>query len=400
MARNANPLFLEAQLESVLCELLKIDPSEWSATKALYASGTAYTRCKIPKKKGVRVIHPPSDPLKAVSRALLKQMLQGIPVHMAVHGAHPGTSIVTNARVHAGFGKAYYLLDLKDAFPSTDRKRLKANLAPKMLTRVVEATDLAEKDAQKFVDVLIELLLVDDALPQGFPTSPAVINIVLGPVDRAVTRILHDETAQTGIVYRYTRFIDDLTISTNEEEIPFKLRRAIREAIRNNGWRMQKTKLAYYGDAPEGDAERATKMPEVTGIIPHPDGRLTISRPRLNRFRAILHQLLVKADARLAGDTDALCDAVTQIEEEVKLAAEKGFTLDPHLPPHEFYARNWPLTDREHDLLVGIIGFVSMVYDRELPSIIRKPYVEAKQRFRIGRRHLKGGRGYRVVLSL
>lgn len=391
---------LDARLEEVLCQLLKIDSAEWSATKALYASGTAWSRCVIPKKKGVRIINPPSDPLKRVSRALLTQMLQGIPVHTAVHGAHPGTSIVTNARVHAGFAKAFYLLDLKDAFPSVDRARMRANLGPKLLTRVSEATDIDPQESQRLVDVLLELLLVEDVMPQGFPTSPAVLNIVLGPVDREISRLLREETVRENVTYRYTRFLDDLTITTDANEIPKSLRQSIRKVIRHNGWTIQRTKLRYYGEAPEGDEERTTKMPEVTGIIPHPDGRLTIARGRLNRFRGIIHGLLKEADARLAADAEALAKVSVQMEEDVKVFAAAGKTLDPTLSPDQFYARDWPLTTEEHDLVAGIVGFVGMVYDGDLPAIIRKPYLEAKTRFRIGMRHLSGGRGYRVALTV
>lgn len=387
---------LDPNLEDVFCQMLRIDPAEWHATKALYASGTAWRECQIPKKKGFRIIHPPQDPLKRVSQAALKHVLQHIPVHMAVHGAHPGTSVVTNARMHVGFGRAFYTLDLKDAFPSTDRKRLIANLVPKMQRAIQESTGLDELDTHTLADVLLELALVEDTVPQGFPTSSAVLNVVLHPVDREITKVLRAETVRTGVVYRYTRFVDDLTISTSAMMIPSTLRLQIRKIIRNNGWTIQKTKTKYFGVSEPGDDERSTKMPEVTGIIPNPDGRLTIARSRLNRYRAILHQLMQVADAREADEDAAWSEATKQMDQQVQCLEASGERI-VSTTVDQFYARTWPLTQSEFDLLVGLVGFVGMVYEGDLPSVIRKPYQEAKSRFKIGQKHLKGARGYRVL---
>ena len=45
---------------------------------------------------------------------------------------------------------------------------------------------------------------------------------------------------------------------------------------------------------------------------------------------------------------------------------------------------------------VGIVGFVGMVYDGDLPSVISKPYLEAKRRFKIGQKSVAGQYGYRI----
>ncbi|MBI4713632.1 RNA-directed DNA polymerase [Candidatus Uhrbacteria bacterium] len=386
---------LDASLEETLCRVLKIDPAEWRATKALWESGTAWTIHHIPKKNGVRIIHAPSDPLKLVLRSVLKLFLQCIPVHMAVHGAHPGTSIVTNARAHVG-DKAFYFLDLKDAFPSTNRKRCASVLGPRLATHLADATDLSEKDSKRLAETLIDLLIVDDVLPQGFPTSPAVLNVVLGAVDRVLSQLLRAESEKEGVVYRYTRFVDDLTISTDAPEISKKLRQSIRRAITHDGWTIQGTKVHYFGDAEEGDEERTTRNPEVTGIIPNPDGRLTIPRPRLNKFRAILHDLLTASTQRLEGDAEALGKLQAQFDLFRELCKKRKVWIQPNLTLQEWCGNDWPLSPRERQIIVGIVGFVGMVYDQQLPSIIRKPYNEAKVRFGIGLRDMAGINGYNL----
>jgi len=387
---------LNARLEEVLCQILKIDPAEWRATTALWASGNAWTIHRIPKKKGHRIIHAPSDPLKKVLRALLTQFIQGIPVHLSVHGAHQGTSIVTNARTHVG-GKAFYLLDLKDAFPSVNRKRCSAIFGPTLTGYIAVMTGLPEQDGKRLAETLIDLLVVDDVLPQGFPTSPAVLNVLLGQVDRDITRLLRSASATDEVVYRYTRFVDDLTISSSDEVIPKKLRQKIRQVIKSDDWIIQGTKVSYFGEGPDGDEERTTKYPEVTGIIPNQDGRLTIPRPRLNKFRAILHNLLEAADKRLSGDEEALKAVKAQMAKDAEAFKKRGINLVSSISPEQFYAREWPLTTREHRLLVGIVGFVGMVYDQKLPSSIRELYLKAKERFRIGTRDMNQGHSYSFI---
>ncbi|MEK7452395.1 MAG: reverse transcriptase family protein, partial [Patescibacteria group bacterium] len=227
--RNLPQAFLDLDvgLDHVFCELLRVDVAEWNATKALWESGNAWRIREIPKKSGKRVLHIPSDPLKRMQRGILEQVLRTFPVHRCVHGAHPKTSVVTNARVHAGFGQAFYLLDLKNAFPSVKRERVSNYLLPKLIERICEMTDENEKDAKKIACAILELLHVDDVLPQGFPTSPAVLNLVALPLDREISRLLKETSI--GYEFRYTRFVDDLTISTNRADIPSELRDAIKK---------------------------------------------------------------------------------------------------------------------------------------------------------------------------
>lgn len=335
-------LKLTGDLTGIFCEMLRINPLDWFATKDLWESGNAWHVHRIPKKRGFRIIHVPSDPLKRIQRGILEQLLRTFPVHRCVHGAHPSTSILTNARLHAGFGQAFYVLDLKNAFPSVTRLRVERYFETKLRDRIEEVTGLVDKDAKKLVDVIFDLIHVDDVLPQGFPTSPAVLNLVALPLDREIMKVLDAVSKTEKIQFRYTRFVDDLTISTSHSSISESLRHEICKAITNAGWKIQHAKVRYHGLVEEGtETERSTHMPIVTGLVPQYDGRVTIPRWKLNTYRARLHQLL-------------------------------------ELPA--------PLPPEAHDEIVGIVGFVGMVYDDQLPSIIKKSYLEAKQKFGLGER--------------
>ena len=328
---------LTPMIERTFVELIRETEAVWSWCHQLYTDGVPWEMRRIPKKKGFRTIHAPKDPLMAISRGILHHVLRRLPVHRSVHGSEPRSSVITNARVHAGFAKSVYNLDLENAFPSTNRKRLVANLSPKMLALLLDSTDLSEEEASVLVELLIDLMLVDDILPQGFPTSPAVLNIVLLPVDREISRYLRQVGEELGCELRYTRYVDDITISSDGDRIPKPVRNQIRKIIRHNGWKINQTKLMYHGDAEPGDDERSTKMPMVTGLVIHDDGRLTVPRWKLRKWRALMHELLQAED----------------------------------------------VSQDQRDTLVGVVSFLTMVYDGDLPSAVRQPYLDCKARFGI-----------------
>jgi len=332
---------LTGDLEQVFCELLRVDLEEWIALKELWQNQTAWRVHTIPKKGGERTIHDPSDPLKKILRGVLAHVLGCIPVHRCVHGARARTSILTNARTHAGFGQAFYLLDLKNAFPSVTRERVYGCVRPKLIALLPDMAGVTEQEASLLASVILDLVQVEKGLPQGFPTSPALLNIVLVPLDREIVKVLraHDPS---GMLHRYTRYVDDLTISTSLSSIDPELRKALRNAIKKAGWRTNHAKVRYHGLVEEGaDTERSSHMPMVTGLVPQIDGRVTIPRWKLNQYRARMHTLL---------------------QESV------------------------PLSRTAHDELVGIIGFVGMVYDDRPPSNIRALYEQACAKFSLRER--------------
>ncbi len=341
---------LTPAIEREFCELIretaviKTDGEEvptpvvWDMTKALYTDDVPWTIRRIPKRRGFRTIHAPKDPLMAISRGILHHILRRIPVHKVVHGCEPRTSMITNARVHAGVSQALYNVDLKDAFPSTTRDRLVGNLGPKIKRVLVESTDLEPDEADILVAVLLDLMLVDDRLPQGFPTSPGVLSIVMMPVDKVLSKYMKLLRAETGAQWHYTRYVDDLTFSTDLDRIPKEVRSQIRKIIRKQGWKINSSKLAYCGNVDEtGDPELSTKAPVVTGMIINDDGRLTVAPRKLKRWRARMNEWLAQDE----------------------------------------------LTDEQRKQLNGMVNFLSMVYDGDLPSAVRQVYLRCKEKFNI-----------------
>ncbi|MCP6612430.1 reverse transcriptase domain-containing protein, partial [Klebsiella pneumoniae] len=53
-----------------------------------------------------------------------------------------------------------------------------------------------------------------DKLPQGSPCSPVITNLILVSLDRRLSNLCNS------VGCTYTRYADDITISTNKKEFP------------------------------------------------------------------------------------------------------------------------------------------------------------------------------------
>ena len=154
----------------------------------------SYTEFTIPKRSGgARVIHAPSEGLKALQRKILHRLLNPLPVHPSATGFVPGRSIVTNALPHVGRG-AVINIDLADFFPSITRERV---------LKAIGALGWNKKSGT----ILANICTHEDRLPQGAPSSPAISNIVCRRLDARLSALTNAEGG------KYTRYADDLTIS-------------------------------------------------------------------------------------------------------------------------------------------------------------------------------------------
>ena len=138
-----------------------------------------YRLIKIPKKDGsFRSIHAPCAPLKSFQRRFLKDFLYNFTLAGqggVIFGFRPFHSCVSNAAYHSHRKSDYVLkLDLKDAFPSVTEKHLRE------LFREILASRLGRSEVSgEFIEFLLPLLTYNGVLPQGAPTSPYLLNLVL-----------------------------------------------------------------------------------------------------------------------------------------------------------------------------------------------------------------------------
>jgi RNA-directed DNA polymerase len=202
-----------------------------------------------------RILRTPTGELRRVQDVLHDAVLRHLPCSDAASCA-PGRGVVMNARAH--LGQPYVtLLDFADCFPS---------VRVGLVTAALQASGFDQSAAE----LVTRLCTVSGELPQGAPTSPTLLNVVLAPFDRAIAR----EAERLGC--RYTRYADDVCLSG-----PVPLERLARTATRSArrfGFRINEAKRRVWG--PGGPP------PSVTGIV------LTHTlRPQPEFLRALAYAL-------------------------------------------------------------------------------------------------------------
>jgi hypothetical protein len=217
-----------------------------------------------------RVIHAPRPWLKAIQRKLLDCVLQPIPVADCVFSAR-GRDVVKNARQH--LHQPYMaVLDVKDCFPSTGHDRVHSALRRIALD---EPAALA----------LTRLVTYGGFLPQGPPTSPAILNLVFAPIDNALAQLAgaHDAI--------YTRYMDDICFSS---KMPLAgLCRRAEQILKRYGYRTNPKKRRVWG--PE-DPHTVTKIVVASTLHPKPDYLHALARELVRAHR--MKGLVSKASLR------------------------------------------------------------------------------------------------------
>ena len=147
------------------------------------------------RKGKLRPVAEPDRLLKRVQRQILQRVLRQIPDHRASF-CRSGRSIIDNARLHLKSGHVC-VFDVADAFPSTSHA-----LVERSLRRALAAHALPIVVARP----ITRLCTLHNGLPQGAPTSSALLDLVLRPIDD----ILSDTSRRRGACY--SRYVDDITL--------------------------------------------------------------------------------------------------------------------------------------------------------------------------------------------
>lgn len=248
-----------------------------------------YKVYQIPKRSGgQRTICHPSRELKALQYVFLRDFFAKVVVHESATAYKKGSSIKLNALPHVS-SRVILKLDFKDFFSSIKvddwEKYCFANFP-----------HWTEED---FLFSAYVLFWGDGSyqpacLSIGAPTSPLISNAMMFQFDQ----IISDYVTKNN--YIYTRYADDLTISSKEYLDKDEIMRVVNEAIDkiefpklelNRG----KTRLS----------SRSTSR-RVTGLVINNDGAVSLGRDRKRLISSMVHQTITgKAEAetsrRLAG---------------------------------------------------------------------------------------------------
>ena len=223
-----------------------------------------------------RKISAPNRSLKYIQRIIHETLSKMYWPDPAVHGFVPRKSIITNAQNH--LGRLYVLnADLKDFFQTITRPRIIARLK------------VAPYELQPPIAALVGFLATDGEgrLPQGSPCSPVIANIMAAPLDTQLKKLCGR------LRCRYTRYADDITISTNQEPFPPQLARypsalgtvqvvlgeSLLDIIEDNGFQVNHMKSRL---------QNHWTRQLCTGLVVNGE-HLSLPGPYKRRLRALIH---------------------------------------------------------------------------------------------------------------
>lgn len=227
-----------------IADLLGQRPNHlWDCARRAHTNGYRPFVLTINAKK--RIITAPRTWLKTLQRRLYDAVLIRYPVSEHVFSAR-GHDVVENAEQH--LDKSHMVvLDIADCFPSTSHHAVNAAFAREGLISPADT-------------LLTRLVTYKGVLPQGPPSSPAILNIVLSPVDQ--------ELAALALTYgaRYTRYMDDLCFSADEPL--HHLARAAEVALARHRYSVNAKKKRIWGP---NDKHTVTKIVVAASLNPNHD---------------------------------------------------------------------------------------------------------------------------------
>lgn len=170
-----------------------------------------YHHFEIPKSTGgYRPIDAPDVPLK-MALYELKHILEstcGAMYHTTAFAYVPNRCTVDALRRHqANQSKWFLKTDFHNFFGSTTPEFVK-----QMLMMIFPFSEIYKsQEGERVLDRALDLCFLNGGLPQGTPISPMLTNLMMIPIDHTVSNELRD---RNGIHYVYTRYADDMLISS------------------------------------------------------------------------------------------------------------------------------------------------------------------------------------------
>lgn len=208
----------------------------------------SYKEFIIPKKNGKdRIIQAPKENLKYIQRKLGEYLnnihnnyLNDNKIELNIsHGFIKGKSIFSNAKIHKN--KRYVLnIDILDFFPSFHFGRVRGYFEKSK----------EFKFSNEMATLIAQLVCYNGKLPQGAPTSPIISNLIFNIVDRRILNLAKKYKLD------YTRYVDDMSFSTNDKKFLFAHKEFIEKLIdllEKSGFKINenKTRLEYFSSRQE-----------------------------------------------------------------------------------------------------------------------------------------------------
>ena len=252
--------------------------SEAQVMRLIVRSPHTYKVYTIPKKTGGnRTIAQPAKETKAIQNWLIENVFNTLPIHASATAYKKGASIKNNAIAHAE--NAYLSkFDFKDFFTSIKAKDLQMHFMQHI------SNDYSSEDIAFISRVsCIHLKGASElCLSIGSPSSPLLSNSVMYDFDERINFWCESQN----IVY--TRYADDLTLSSNEPNTSKNIERELRSAIKDSSYprlRVNNKKTIHL-------SKKNRRL--VTGIFINNEGSISLGRDRKRLISALIHKFTIQ----------------------------------------------------------------------------------------------------------
>ncbi|MDA8120921.1 MAG: retron St85 family RNA-directed DNA polymerase [Gammaproteobacteria bacterium] len=266
---------MNSHREPLFDRLLALSPFSERELEVLIATApNRYKNHTIKKRngRGNRLISQPTAEIKLLQRLLIDHELSGLPIHETATAYRKHSSIHHHAAPHAA---ARYLLklDFKDFFPSLTEHALRHRLRLD--------TSYTEPEINIICRLLCRKPKNSDVLclSIGAPSSPFISNYLMFELDTRLHSLCLSKNA------RYTRYADDIAISTNEPHLLDDIEQQVHRLL---------LELDYLGITinKEKTVNVSKKHRRIlTGLILSNGGAASIGREEKRRLRAAMHTL-------------------------------------------------------------------------------------------------------------
>lgn len=275
MDENVLNKFRQLKTRQDVADILGIEEKSLRYFLYVVKPDNMYIQFQIPKRRGgVRIISAPEKKLMNIQRKLLRILENVYNPKICAYGFIAGKSICDNAHQHIKKGQILNI-DLKDYFTQINFGRVRGMFLKKPY-------ELGEEAAT----VLAQIVCYKGCLPQGAPTSPIIANMISMPLDNHFMELAKKYHLQ------YTRYADDITISTRKTfpvEIAYKkdglviAGSKICDILKRDGFDINNEK---------NNLKDKFQRQEVTGLVVNK--KLNVRREYIKEIRAILHNYEVR----------------------------------------------------------------------------------------------------------
>jgi RNA-directed DNA polymerase len=249
-----------------------------------------YKTYEVPKRSGngFRTIAQPAPEVKWIQSVVVEEVIKGWPIHSAATAYRKKISTAEHAARHA---KSRFLLklDFADFFPSIKASDVATHVA-------IFSPQLSIPDQRLLVNILTWRNKKTGAqcLSIGAPSSPFVSNSMMNEFDVQMEAFCRNSEVN------YSRYADDLALSTNREnllaEIEVQTRRLLQD-LRYPRLRLNPNKTVNV-------SKRNHRS--LVGLTLTPEGGVSVGRDKKRLLRAQIHwfttkQLKSEDEAQLRG---------------------------------------------------------------------------------------------------